>query len=183
MFVSGQDPQTRRHFLLAAGLGAAAVGAVHAAAPPSRAASPRPAVVSRAGGAKTYLLAFDKGEEVMAGLLAFVKRQRIVAGQISAIGAVSDAVLAFFDRSGKQYKRIPVARQAEVTSLTGNVATKQGEPFLHVHAVLGLPDGSARTGHLLEAHVWPTLEVVLTAWPEAVVRELDRETGLYLLRP
>jgi uncharacterized protein len=181
MFVSEHDPLTRRHFLLA-GLGAAAAGAVPAAAPPP-AVSPRAALVSREGGAKTYLLAFDKGEEVMAGLLAFVKQKRIVAGQISAIGAVSDAVLAFFDRTEKQYKRIPVARQAEVTSLSGNVALKEGEPFLHVHAVLGLPDGSARTGHLLEAHVWPTLEVVLTAWPSAVVRKLDKETGLCLLRP
>jgi predicted DNA-binding protein with PD1-like motif len=182
MFVWEQDPLTRRHFLLAAGLSAAAAGPVSAAAPPSP-ASPRAALVSRAGGAKTYLLAFDKGEEVMAGLLAFVKRERIVAGQLSAIGAVSGAVLAFFDRTEKQYKRIPVPRQAEVTSLTGNVALKAGEPFLHDHVVLGLPDGSARTGHLLEAHVWPTLEVVLTAWPTPVARKLDKESGLYLLQP
>ena len=179
MFVSEQDPLNRRHFLLAAGLGAAAVPA----AAPLPAASPRAALVSQAGGSKTYLLAFDKGQEVMAGLLAFVKQKRVVAGQISAIGAVSDAVLAFFDRTKKEYQRIPVARQAEVTSLTGNVALKEGEPFLHVHAVLGLPDGSARTGHLLSAHVWPTLEVVLTAWPATVVRKLDKETRLYLLRP
>jgi uncharacterized protein len=183
MFDSEQDPLTRRNFLLAAGLGAAAAGAVSAAAPPLPAVSPRAVLVCQAGGAKTYLLVFDKGEEVMAGLLAFVKQKRIVAGQLSAIGAVSGAVLAFFDRTEKQYKRIPVPRQAEVTSLTGNVALKDGEPFLHVHAVLGLPDGSARTGHLLEAHVWPTLEVVLTAWPTPVARKLDRESGLYLLRP
>jgi predicted DNA-binding protein with PD1-like motif len=48
---------------------------------------------------------------------------------------------------------------------------------------LGLPDGSTRGGHLFEAHVWPTLEMVLTAWPERVRRKGDMETGLYLLDP
>jgi hypothetical protein len=68
-----------------------------------------------------------------------------------------------------------------VASLTGNIALVDGEPFLHVHAVLGLPDGSARAGHVLEAHVWPTLEVVLTAWSKRVRRSRDEESGLELL--
>jgi predicted DNA-binding protein with PD1-like motif len=120
---------------------------------------------------------------VIAGLLAFARKERPGAGQLSAIGAVSDAVLAFFDRTSKKYKRIPQTKQAEVVSLTGNIALKDGQPFLHVHTVLGLPDGSTRAGHLLEAHVWPTLEVVLTAWPKPVRRQRDPDTGLYLLRP
>ena len=78
---------------------------------------------------------------------------------------------------------VPLEEQAEVASLIGNVALVDGEPFLHVHAVLGLPNGSARVGHVLEAHVWPTLEVVLTTWTKRVGRERDRETGLELLRP
>jgi uncharacterized protein len=74
-----------------------------------------------------------------------------------------------------------VTQQAEVVALTGNVALKDDELFQHVHAVLGLPDGSTRGGHLLAAHVWPTLEVVLTGWPRTVRRTRDPATGLYLL--
>ena len=147
------------------------------------AAVPRHTVVQEQDGAKTYLLVFDKGQEVMGGLLAFAKKERLVGGDLIAIGAVSDAVLAYFDRKTRQYNRIPVPGQAEVASLTGNVALMDGEPFLHVHAVLGLPDGSARAGHVLEAHVWPTLEVVLTAWSKRVRRSRDEETGLELLDP
>jgi predicted DNA-binding protein with PD1-like motif len=36
--------------------------------------------------------------------------------------------------------------------------------------VLGLPDGSARGGHLIAATVWPTLEVVLTESPKHLRR-------------
>ena len=106
---------------------------------------------------RTYLLVFDPGEEVMKGLLNFAKEKAITAGHLTAVGAVSDAVLGFFDRKQKDYRRIPQEEQAEVLSLIGDVALKEdGQPGVHVHAVLGLPDGSTRGGHLIEAHVWPT---------------------------
>ncbi len=176
-------PLTRRGFLAAAGLSVAAGHVATVAAAADAAAVPRHTVMQDQGGATTYLLVFDKGQEVMGGLLAFAKKERLTGGSLSAIGAVSDAVLAFFDRKAREYKHIPVPGQAEVASLTGNVALVDGEPFLHVHAVLGLPDGSARAGHVLEAHVWPTLEVVLTAWSKRVRRDRDEETGLELLDP
>jgi predicted DNA-binding protein with PD1-like motif len=49
--------------------------------------------------------------------------------------------------------------------------------------VLGRRDGSAVAGHLLEAHVWPTLEVVLVAYSDNLNRQKDPETGLALLVP
>jgi predicted DNA-binding protein with PD1-like motif len=131
---------------------------------------------------KTYLLIFDPGEEVMKGLLAFVKEKKILAGHLTAIGAVSGAVLGFFDRKEKDYQRILQQGQAEVLSLIGDVALQEkGEPGVHVHAVLGLPDGSTRGGHLIEAHVWPTLEVVLTESPKHLRRTFRPELGLALI--
>ena len=56
---------------------------------------------------RTYLLVFDRGEEVMKGLLACVKDKNISTGHLAAIGAVSSAVLGYFDREAKDYKRIP----------------------------------------------------------------------------
>jgi predicted DNA-binding protein with PD1-like motif len=41
---------------------------------------------------------------------------------------------------------------------------------LHVHAVLGLPDGTTRGGHLLEGQVFPTLEDVVTETPRGGAR-------------
>src|SRR5262245_41427489 len=131
---------------------------------------------------KTHLLVFDPGEEVMKGLLAFVKREGLAAGHLTAIGAVSDAVLGFFDRQAKDYRRIPQQGQAEVLSMIGDVALKEdGQPGVHVHAVLGLPDGSTRGGHLIEARVWPTLEVVLTESPRHLRRTFRPDLGLALI--
>jgi len=179
-----QCPFTRRGFLGAAGLGLTAVAASGAVGPaPQAAHAPRYELVQDGAGQKTYVLVFPPGAEVMSGLLQFARQQRLVSGNVAGIGAVSDASVAFFDRQTKEYRHIRVAEQAEVLSLTGNLSLREGSPFFHVHAVLGLPDGRARGGHLFTAHVWPTLEVVLTAWTKPVRRKLDRQTGLPLLAP
>jgi predicted DNA-binding protein with PD1-like motif len=181
----GHEVLTRRNFLGACGLGVAAMGMPSLARSAAVETGPAPpfTVVSEQEGVKTYLLVFDKGQEVMAGLLAFAREQKLIGGSIQGIGAVSDAVLAFFDRKKLAYVPNPIREQAEVGSLLGNLALDNGEPFLHVHAALGLPDGSARVGHLLEAHVWPTLEVVVTAWTARIQRKRDAQTGLELLHP
>jgi uncharacterized protein len=133
-------------------------------------------------GPKTYLLVFDPDEEVMAGLLAFVREKQITAGHFTAIGAVSKATLGFFDRKAKDYAKIPQDGQAEVLSLIGDVAVAgDGMPGVHAHAVLGLPDGSAEGGHLIEATVWPTLEVVLTESPKHLRRTFRPALGLALI--
>jgi predicted DNA-binding protein with PD1-like motif len=77
---------------------------------------------------------------------------------------------------------IPIAEQVEVLSLLGDIALDDGQPKLHAHVVVGRRDGTTRGGHLLEGHVWPTLEVIVTESPHHLQRSMDRETGLALIR-
>jgi predicted DNA-binding protein with PD1-like motif len=90
-------------------------------------------------------------------------------------------VLGYFDWQRKDYRRIAIEEQVEVLNLTGNVALADGKPKLHPHIVVGKADGSAHGGHLLEGHVRPTLEVVVTESPAHLQRRSDPETGLPLL--
>jgi predicted DNA-binding protein with PD1-like motif len=173
---------TRRCFFAAAGVGVAG-GAAGAGGPAAGIANLPKAALLGDGGAKTYLLVFHTGQEVMKGLLAFARKHKFVAGHLTGIGAISDAVIGYFDPHKKAYLRIREKGQHEVLSLTGNLALYKGEPFFHVHVALGLRDGSARGGHLFEATVRPTVELVLTAYPRPVRRKIDPETGLPLLDP
>jgi hypothetical protein len=69
---------------------------------------------------------------------------------VSAVGAFAEAKVGWFDLYGKKYKPISVGEQCEVLSLIGDVAEgDDGKASLHLHAVLGLQDGSVRGGHLL----------------------------------
>lgn len=133
------------------------------------------------GGVRTFAVVFDAGGDPTAGLLAFAREHEISAARLSALGAFREATLAFFNVETNEYEEIPVEQQTEVLNLTGNLALSGGQPKLHAHAVLGRRDGSTVGGHLLEATVRPTLEVMLVETPATLRREIDEATGLPLL--
>lgn len=130
---------------------------------------------------RTIALVFDKGDEVVATLTQFAKEHGLAASRFSAIGAFRDAVLGYFDWQRKDYERIPVDEQVEVLSLNGDIALDGAEPKVHAHCVLGRRGGATVGGHLLQAHVRPTLEVLLIESPAYLRKSCDRETGLALI--
>jgi predicted DNA-binding protein with PD1-like motif len=132
-------------------------------------------------GFRTFAVVFDKNEDVREPLLAFAREQGISGAQLTAIGAFSEATLAYFDRQKRQYKEIPVQEQVEVVSFAGNLGRKDGSPMLHAHVVVGKADGTAVAGHFLRAKVWPTLEMMITETPQPLHRVEDEETGLALI--
>lgn len=143
-------------------------------------------LIHEADGARTWAVVLQTGDEAVACLLGFAREHGLAAAQLTAIGAFERAVLGYFDWQRKDYRRNPVDGQVEVVALLGDIALKgdgrQQEPALHVHAVLGREDGAALGGHLLEGHVRPTLEVVVTESPAHLHRRHDAETGLALIR-
>jgi predicted DNA-binding protein with PD1-like motif len=134
-------------------------------------------------GQTTYALIFDKGDEVMSNLKSFAREKKLGGSHFTAIGAFQDVTLGYFDWEKKDYRKIPVHEQVEVVSLVGDIAEgDEGEPKVHAHVVLGKSDGVALGGHLLEARVRPTLEVMLVESPEHLRRKHDPESGLALIR-
>jgi predicted DNA-binding protein with PD1-like motif len=134
-------------------------------------------------GRRTFAIVFDTGDEVAAGLLDFARQQAVGGAYFTAIGALRDVTLGYWRWETKDYERIPVREQVEVLSLAGNIAlAPDGAPKVHAHVVVGKADGTAHGGHLLEAHVRPTLEVIITESPAHLQRCSDPETGLALIR-
>ena len=141
-------------------------------------------LLDSAGGRRTYAVVLETGDEVMSCLAGFAGRERITAAQITAIGALSDVMLTYFDIEQKRYLEIPVNEQVEVASMVGDVALDpEGNPAIHIHAVVGKRDGTALAGHLGRGHVRPTLEVILNESPAHLQKVHDPETGLALIRP
>lgn len=133
---------------------------------------------------RTFVLVFETGDPVMETLQGFAAGERLDAASFTAIGAFSDAVLAWFDWDAREYRELPVREQVEVLAMTGDVALgPDGEPQVHAHAVCGRSDGATVGGHLMEAHVRPTLEVILREAPAHLSKRFDPESGLALIRP
>ena len=129
----------------------------------------------------TWALVFDTGDEVMKSLQQFARDQHLSASHFTAIGAFSSVTLGYFNIEKKHYKRIPITEQVEVLSLIGDIALDGNEPKVHAHVVVGKSDGSAWGGHLVEAHVRPTLELILTETPAHLRRQWDAAAHLGLI--
>jgi uncharacterized protein len=127
------------------------------------------------------ILVFETGDEVISQLTAFATDHPITAAHFTAIGAFRDAGLGYFDWQTKKYLRNQVDEQVEVVSLTGDIAIDGDHPSVHAHAVIAKRDGSTMGGHVLEAHVRPTLELVLEKSPALLQKRFDEESGLALI--
>jgi uncharacterized protein len=140
-----------------------------------------------AGGASvTYVVILDEGEEAFSALSDWAAKHQVSAAQVTAVGAFERATVGWFDRAAKDYRRIEVGQQCEVLSLIGDIALgdgSPGQPQPHLHAVLGLADGSTRGGHLLEGYVWPTLEVIVREAPAELHKTYRPDVGLALIDP
>lgn len=140
-------------------------------------------MLSRSEHNTMYAVIFDTGDEFVEGLTEFAKERRLDASHFTAVGGFSRATLGYFDVNAKEYRKIPVEEQTEVLTLAGDIALDKdkGEPKVHAHVVLGKVDGSTVGGHVMDAHVRPTLEVVLEESPEHLRRVHDPATGLALI--
>jgi predicted DNA-binding protein with PD1-like motif len=131
---------------------------------------------------RTIALVLDRGDEVMSTLQRFAAEHHLTASRLSAIGAFEAATLGYFDWERKVYERVPVAEQVEVLSLIGDIALDGTTPRIHAHVVVGRRDGSTVGGHLLEARVRPTLEVMIIDSPDYLRRVCDPVSGIALIR-
>jgi len=141
-------------------------------------------LLSNTHGQRTFAVVLETGDEAIACLKGFIRDHNILAAQLTGIGAFADATLGYFDWNKKDYIGNPVREQVEVASMIGDVAiAPSGEPALHIHVVVGKQDGGALAGHLQEAHVRPTLEVILNESPAHLQKVHDPQSGLALIRP
>ena len=142
----------------------------------------RAKLLDKSAGTRSWALIFATGDEAVAGLQQFAEEQQLGGSRLTAIGAFCRVVLAWFDVEKKEYRHIPVEEQVEVLSLIGDVSRdEKGKPKVHAHVVVGRSDGTTRGGHLIEAQVRPTLEVILTESPRHLQRTFDPVAGIALI--
>jgi uncharacterized protein len=133
--------------------------------------------------ARQYAVIFYQGDEAFSGLLEFAEKYHVTSAHFTAIGALNGATLGWFDPKREMYKKIYINGQYEVIGMSGDIALYEGKPAVHTHMIVGGPDGTTRAGHVLEAYVSPTLEVMVTVDPITMQKRLDPATDLTLIDP
>jgi predicted DNA-binding protein with PD1-like motif len=140
-------------------------------------------LLSTNGSIKNYVLIFALGDEIRSGLTEFAQQYGVKTAHFTAIGDATSATFGFFDYGRKLFKSIPINEPCEVSSLTGNIASLNGKPIVHIHATVAAEDGTVRGGHLLDLVTGPTLEVFLTVEPTALYKKVNPAFGAGLIDP
>jgi predicted DNA-binding protein with PD1-like motif len=140
-------------------------------------------LLSENAGVKHYAIILAKGDEVMSGLTDFARQNKVTSASFTAIGAFSRATVAWFDDGRKEFKLVPIEQQVELVSMIGDIALVNDQPSVHTHVAVASSDGTVRGGHVINASVFPTLELFMTVYPTALHKQLDDATGLKLIDP
>ena len=111
--------------------------------------------------ARTFKVTFGPGDELLSGLTEFAAKNHIAAARITGLGGFSTATLGWGDPPKGAFKKIAIDQKCELVSLIGNISLRDGKPYVHTHAVVSLPDGSTKGGHLIDAHVSPIAEIFI----------------------
>jgi predicted DNA-binding protein with PD1-like motif len=129
----------------------------------------------------SYIVHVEKGEKVVESLTNFCKQNNIHSAQLAGIGAVKNIDIGAYDIDTKDYIHRVFNEILELLSFQGNIALKDGEPFLHAHITLGNHDMEVFGGHLFEMEVAAVGEFIIHDFQNETHRKLNEDIGLATL--
>lgn len=129
---------------------------------------------------RCLLARLDRGADLVSQISELARIEGIQAGVFSALGALTQSKIAFYDQGSHEYTELLMTEPVELVSCTGNISIRDGKPFVHAHAVLAGSDGETKGGHLLCGKIFAAELYLVELSGEPMVREHDQLTGLYL---
>ena len=129
---------------------------------------------------KTIIARIDKGEEILAQLKNIALKEEIKLASVRALGATDDFTVGVFKVDEKKYYANHFTGDFEIVSLTGTISTMNGEYYAHLHMSAGDEQGRVFGGHLNEAIISATCEMVIEVIDGQVDRVRDESVGLNL---
>nr|WP_315028552.1 PPC domain-containing DNA-binding protein [uncultured Chryseobacterium sp.] len=127
-----------------------------------------------------YILSIKNYSSIVETLTDFIQNQNLLAGEVTGIGAVSEATLRFFNPETKKYVDKTFKEQMEVTNISGNVSEIEGKISLHLHITLGRENYTALAGHLLDAKIRGAGEFIFYPLNTRVTKIKNEDIGINL---
>ncbi|MDE5758207.1 MAG: DNA-binding protein [Allobaculum sp.] len=128
----------------------------------------------------TIVARIDKGEEILEKVKEISLAENITLASVSAIGAINQFTVGVFKTEEKKYYANEFKGNYEIVSLSGTINTMNHEFYTHLHLSAGNDKGEVFGGHLNEAFVSATCEMVINIIEGIVDRKYDENIGLNL---
>jgi predicted DNA-binding protein with PD1-like motif len=130
---------------------------------------------------KGYIIRLELGEKFNDVFITFCKSENVSSAYFTAIGAVEQVELAFYDLPTKTYSFRHFESPMELVGMTGNISLVDGQPFIYAHGVFSDKQFVTVGGHVKDLVVGPTIEIFLAPIDEKIERKMNDEVGLKLL--
>lgn len=127
---------------------------------------------------RVHVFRVRPGQELASQIHAFCQRQALSSGVVlGVVGSVTQARLNYLVELPGGFVSEDFEGPLEIVAAQGSVATREGETIVHIHMQLSGREMS-RGGHLAQATVFSTAEVVIGELDYALERQADAYTGL-----
>ena len=126
----------------------------------------------------TILVRLDKGDEIVKSLSEVAKKEGLTLASVNGIGATDDFEVGVFDLDRSDYEHVRFEGNHEILALVGNVTTKEGAPYIHLHITCAGEGGKVVGGHLFHARISLTAEIFLSRGAGRAERLRDEALGI-----
>jgi len=127
---------------------------------------------------KIHVFRVKPKQELASEIAGYCRQNGISSGVVvGIIGSVTSARLNFLRELPGKYETKEYEGPLEIVCAQGSVALKDSELIIHIHIQLAGLDG-CQGGHLVEATVFSTAEVVIGELDYQLYRGTDNYTGL-----
>lgn len=129
----------------------------------------------------TVLFRLDPGEELVSSIEKICSKLKIESGWVQGIGAADELTIGVFETKEKKYHKKTLTGDHEIAPLVGNISTKEGNIYLHLHINVCDMSNKALCGHLNVAKISATFEGKIDIFSGYVNRVFDDHSGLNLM--
>ena len=125
------------------------------------------------------MLRLSHGENIIKTLEEVIAEEKGTLLIVTGIGMITDFELGYFENG--QYIKMAYKEPHELVMLQGSVAS-EGEPRMHIHAIVADKEHHAFGGHLLKGWVWMSNEIgLLKLKGVSSKRWMDKEKRVAIL--
>jgi len=124
-------------------------------------------------------VSLQTGDLINKSLMEISVKENISNAWINGIGAIDSVEVGYMDVVNKKYQKRNFNDNYELISLIGNITIKDGVPFVHTHITFSDTEYKVFGGHLFDAKITATGEIILTVADSKIDRQFNENVGIH----
>ena len=124
-------------------------------------------------------VSLQTGDLINKSICHIAVKENISNAWINGIGAIDNVEVGYMDVENKKYQKRNFDDRYELLSLIGNITYRDGVPFVHTHVTFSDTEFNVFGGHLFDANITATGEIILSLADSKIDRVYNENIGIH----